>query len=90
VAHASNLAVQEVEVRRISSGKKSRTAPPHVGQLKKLGVVECTCHPNYAGSINRRIMVQSSPSINVRPYLKSSQSMHVLVAHAYNPSCLEG
>jgi hypothetical protein len=38
---------------------------------KKLGVVACTCHPSYAGTINRRIMVQISQGIKARSYLKN-------------------
>jgi hypothetical protein len=37
---------------------------------KKLGMVVCTYHPSYIESINRRIMVQASHGINMRPYLK--------------------
>jgi hypothetical protein len=28
------------------------------------------CHPSYTGSLNRRIAVQASPDINVRPFPK--------------------
>jgi hypothetical protein len=44
---------------------------------KKLGVVAHTCHPSYAGSINRRIMVQTSQSINVIPYWKCGSNSRV-------------
>jgi hypothetical protein len=30
------------------------------------------CHPNYVGSLSRRIIVWASPGINVRPYSKNS------------------
>jgi sortase (surface protein transpeptidase) len=30
---------------------------PHLNK-KKLGMVVCTCYPNYAGRANRRIIVQ--------------------------------
>jgi hypothetical protein len=29
------------------------------------GIVACTCHPRYTGSISRRITVQTSLGINV-------------------------
>jgi hypothetical protein len=32
------------------------------------------CHPSYTRSINRRITVQASPNIIVKPYLKNNQS----------------
>jgi hypothetical protein len=35
------------------------------------GMMVHTCHPNYAGSINRRVMIQTHLGINVRPYLKN-------------------
>jgi hypothetical protein len=33
-------------------------------------MVVCTCHPSYTGSINRRLMVQTSTGINVRKISK--------------------
>jgi hypothetical protein len=39
----------------------------------KLGGVACICHPKHMGRINRRIIVQTSPGINSRPYLKNNQ-----------------
>jgi hypothetical protein len=46
----------------------------------KLGVVVCTCHPSYMGSINRRIAVKASLGIKGRPdqkitKLKKARSM---------------
>jgi hypothetical protein len=41
---------------------------------KNLDIVVHACHPSYAGSINRRIMVQAGQSIKARPYLKNSKS----------------
>jgi hypothetical protein len=32
------------------------------------------CHPNYMGSINRKIMVQASLGIKLDPHLKNKQS----------------
>jgi hypothetical protein len=37
-------------------------------------MVWCSCHPSCAGSINRRIAVQASPGINVRPYSENNES----------------
>jgi hypothetical protein len=33
-------------------------------------MVTCDCHPNYAGNINRRIVIQDSPSIKLDPISK--------------------
>jgi hypothetical protein len=33
-------------------------------------MVVCTCHPSYEGGISRRVEVQASQDINMRPYLK--------------------
>jgi hypothetical protein len=35
-------------------------------------MVVLACHPTYMGSIDRRIMVQASKSLNMRPSQKSS------------------
>jgi hypothetical protein len=48
-----------------------------------LGVVACTYHPSYAGSINRRIVVHTTSGINV-------SLSWALVAEACNPSYLGG
>jgi hypothetical protein len=34
--------------------------------IKKLGAVIHTCHPNFSGGINRRIVVQAGPDIKAR------------------------
>jgi hypothetical protein len=34
------------------------------------GVVALTCHPSYAGCVNRRTKVKTSLDINAQPYLK--------------------
>jgi hypothetical protein len=39
---------------------------------KYLGMVVHVCHPSYAGIINRRIIFQAGPGINMRPYLKNT------------------
>jgi hypothetical protein len=39
---------------------------------QKLGMVVSAYHPSYAGSVNKRIMVQTSPSKNARPYSKNN------------------
>jgi hypothetical protein len=36
-----------------------------------LGMVEDTCNPSNVGGIGRRIPVQASLGINMRPYLKN-------------------
>jgi hypothetical protein len=41
---------------------------------KKLDVVVCTCHPSYAGNVNRRIMVQDAQGINARHYPKITKT----------------
>jgi hypothetical protein len=41
---------------------------------KKLGIVACAGHPSYVGDVNRRMGVQASLCINMRPYLKNNQS----------------
>jgi hypothetical protein len=33
----------------------------------------CICHPNYAGSTNRRTVVQAGPGKKARPYFKNNQ-----------------
>jgi hypothetical protein len=45
----------------------------HLNQYKE-ALASCICYFTYAGSINRKIMVQASPGINVRPYLRNNQS----------------
>jgi hypothetical protein len=44
---------------------------PHLNQYK-LSMVACACYPNYVGNINRKITVQASWAINVKPYLKNN------------------
>jgi hypothetical protein len=39
---------------------------------KKAGHVMHTYHPSYEQTLNRRVSVQASPGINVRPYLKNN------------------
>jgi hypothetical protein len=45
-----------------------------ISTKKKLGTVARICHPSYEGSIKRRIVIQTGPGRNVRPYLKNKQS----------------
>jgi hypothetical protein len=40
--------------------------------INKLGVVVHTCHLNYVGSINRRIVVQAGLGMKGRPSLKNN------------------
>jgi hypothetical protein len=41
---------------------------------KKMSVVVCVCHPSYKGSTDKRTVVQASPGINARSYLKNNKS----------------
>jgi hypothetical protein len=43
----------------------------HISTNKTLGVVAHACLPSDVGSINRRIMVQTTLGIKVRPFLKN-------------------
>jgi hypothetical protein len=49
---------------KVSLGKK--LVRPYLNQYP--GVVVCTCHPTFTGTIKKRIMVQVGPGINMRPY----------------------
>jgi hypothetical protein len=49
----------------VNLGKKLRDSIP---TIKKVGVVACTCHQRYVGSIKRGITVHASPGTNMRPY----------------------
>jgi hypothetical protein len=50
------IGIQEVDIiRRIAICKNPISA------INKLGVVECTSHPSYKESINRRITIQGRP-----------------------------
>jgi hypothetical protein len=40
----------------------------------KLHRVTSTCHPSYMESVNRRIVVQASLGIKVRPYSKNNKA----------------
>jgi hypothetical protein len=53
-----------------STGKQLVT----LSQLIKagLGVVTHACHLNYAGSLNRRTVVQAGRGIKIRPYSKNT------------------
>jgi hypothetical protein len=42
----------------------------HLGKKLKLDMVACTCHPSYSRSINKMIIIQGDPGINVRPVHK--------------------
>jgi hypothetical protein len=65
------LATWKVEIGRIRvQGQPWQNVPET--QTQELGVVGCTCHPSYMGSINRRIVVQADLGISVRPYSKST------------------
>jgi hypothetical protein len=37
-------------------------------------MVACTYHPSYVGSINRRMVTQATPGINVRHYMKNPRA----------------
>jgi hypothetical protein len=51
---------QEAEMtgRQGDLGLKPAQAKTHLNQ-KNLGVMMCTCHPSYMGSINRKIVIQA-------------------------------
>jgi hypothetical protein len=68
------LATREVAVRRISVGGQPRQRVETPSQPIKAGLLVCTCHPSYMGSISRRISVQASWGINKRPYSKNNLS----------------
>jgi hypothetical protein len=58
------IGIQEVDIiRRIAICKNPISA------INKLGVVECTSHPSYKESINRKItVIQASLVINIGSY----------------------
>jgi hypothetical protein len=68
---------QEVKIKRIAvwgqSGQKDCETP---SQPIKAGCGGTHLHPSYAGSVNRKDVVQASLEIThkVRPYLKNNQS----------------
>jgi hypothetical protein len=69
------LATREVIRRIMVQGQLGQKVHKTSSQpIKKLGMVEHSCHPSYAGSINRRTIVQASLGINMRPYHKNNQS----------------
>jgi hypothetical protein len=49
-----------------SAQAKILSETPH---FHKPGMVACTCHSSYVGGTDRRILVQTGPSKNVRPTL---------------------
>jgi hypothetical protein len=56
---------------RPTQGKSSQD--PHLNQQKlNLNLMAHTCYPSYTGRINRRTVVQASPGVNTRPYLKNN------------------
>jgi hypothetical protein len=62
------------------SGQKSSWDPILINKklsVRCAGCEVCTCYPSYVECLNRRIIVQASLSINVRPYLKNSQGKNV-------------
>jgi hypothetical protein len=65
------LATPKAEVGRITvqnqlEQKVLKTPTQPIKRVQHDG--HCTCHPNYAGSVNKRIKVQLTPGINARPY----------------------
>jgi hypothetical protein len=53
----------------VSPGKKFTRL--YLNLYEKLNVVTHACHPSYMGSVNR-IVVQASPGINAKLYLKNN------------------
>jgi hypothetical protein len=43
---------------------------PSISVNKKLGMVVCACHPSCVRIVNRRIVVQVSPGINMKLFEK--------------------
>jgi hypothetical protein len=44
----------------------------HLSTNKELDTVVHACHPSYEGSTSWTTVVQVSPSINMRPYVKNN------------------
>jgi hypothetical protein len=67
------LAPQEV-IGRIAEvqGQSWQNSLEIPSQTIKAGMVACTCHLSYVGSVTRRISVQICPGTNVRTYSKNN------------------
>jgi hypothetical protein len=73
------LATWEAKIGRIvvwgQARQKSKTpSQPIQNKNTKWGTVARNCHASYVTNLNRKITVQVSLGINLRPYFKSNQS----------------
>jgi hypothetical protein len=70
------LGTREVVIGRITiwgqPRQKAHQSP--ISTNNKLGLVVCTCHPNYMESKDSRIMVQAGLGTNVKPNLKNNKN----------------